>query len=79
MVRHEGCQSTYSVFLKTLHNLISPYIVQPGMLLEVCATCVLLEVVNLATITQIAQSGPPRRLAMYIFLNTLYNFAFYST
>ena len=37
----------------------------------------LLEVINLATITQIAQSGSSRRFSIYIFVNTLYNFAFY--
>ena len=34
-----------------LYNLLLPYIVQPGAFLEVCATCVQLEAVKLATIT----------------------------
>ena len=42
------------------------------MFLEVRPTCVLLEVVNLATITQVAQSGSSPRLSICIFLNTLY-------
>ena len=39
------------IFLKTLCKLISSYIVQPGLDLEACATCVQLEAVKLATTT----------------------------
>ena len=39
----------------SLCHLILPDVVQPRASLEVCAGCVLLEVVSLATIAQIAQ------------------------
>ena len=63
MVRHDGCQSTC---LTTLHNLILPNLAQPGAFLEDRATCVLLEVVNLAAITRVVQDGSSRRLKIYM-------------
>ena len=56
-----------------LCNLVLPYIAQPGAFLEVCAACVLLEVVHLVTLKQVAQNGSVRRLPIYIFLKTFYN------
>ena len=49
-----------------LCNLVLPYIAQPGAFLEDRATCVLLEVVNLAAITRVAQDGSSRRLSIYM-------------
>ena len=56
-----------------LCNLVLPYILEPGAFLEVCAACVLLEVVHLVTIKQVAPNGSARRLPIYIFLKTVYN------
>lgn len=61
MVRHEGGKET--LFLNTLYNFILPSIVHSTTeVLEVCLSCMLLEVGSLSKIANVAQNLTGRRL-----------------